>query len=259
MFKSFRQRSKEKSLVKELAKDPLTLELVKHVNDNWHSVAILSSVSEEVAQSHLTEFFSIVESITTAANPIQELRSHLCTYVLLYAEYLPLVLTAEDKNGMIVKDSGFVSGELYEHIGEEGTKELTDKFKEYYFNNPEASGEELYAFANYYMAVLNFFMLGMDLVRIHFDDYNKVNMDKDWFWPFVIAMAERSEYEHREKLGMPQIMDQYSWLKRSLFINKVLNEQNPLMAYEESLGRLEKLDKEDAFEELSMLKKNATH
>jgi hypothetical protein len=54
-------------------------------------------------------------------------------------------------------------------------------------------------------------------------------------------------------------MDQYSWLKRSLFINKVLNEQNPLMAYEESLGRLEKLDKEDAFEELSMLKKNATH
>lgn len=257
MFKYFRQKSKEKSLMKELAKDALTLELFKHVNENWHNVAILSSVSEEVTQNHLTEFFSIVEGITGSGNPIQELRKHICTYVLEYANYLTLVLTPEDKKVMFVKDSEFVSGELYEHLGEEGAKELTDKFKEYSFNYPKVSGDGLYEFANYYMAVLNFFMLGMDLVRIHFDDYNKVNTDKDWFWPFVIAMAEKSEYDHREKLGIPQILDQYSWLKRSLFIDQVLNEQNPLRAYEESLARLDKLDEEDALEELSILENNA--
>ena len=55
-------------------------------------------------------------------------------------------------------------------------------------------------------------------------------------------MAEIAEHEHRKKLGLPLLMEEMGWFKRSLFVNKVHDEANPLMAYEEAMKRVDKID-----------------
>ena len=89
------------------------------------------------------------------------------------------------------------------------------------------------------MALMNFYIEGLDMIRIYLNDFNKLNLDKDWLRPFKIAMAEHAEYEHRKKLELPQIMDAHMNLKRTVFINYVANWANPLMEYEEAINRIE--------------------
>ena len=60
--------------------------------------------------------------------------------------------------------------------------------------------------------------------------------------PFQIAMAERSEYEHRKTLDLPQLMDSTTYINKSIFLSKVLNEVNPLMEYEAAIQRINKID-----------------
>ena len=242
MFGKFIEKIKARQLNKEMSKDPLNIALMECVKENWHEVTVLGSCTQEFTENNMLEFFSMVNTIRTSESPLEELREKICIAVMEYAEYLTLVITPTDKGQMLTKDSKFVTGGVNEKIGTKGTKELTDNFKEIYFNNPDVSKEELIEYANFRLAVLNFYVKGLDLVRIYFEDYNKVNYDKDWLRPFTVTMAEMKEYEHREKLDMPQLMDNMMWIRKSLFINNVRTEKNPLMAYEEALERLDIAD-----------------
>ena len=241
MFTKFFERRKQKALEREIVNDPLTMLLMHNVKKNWDEVGILSSLSEEATKVHHADFFAVVQSILGASNILEELRLQISNYVIAYSQHMTLVITPDDKPYLFIKDSPYVSGELNQHLGRDGTSEI-EKFKEIYFNYPSISPEELREIATLSMAIVNFFVEGLDLVRIHFEDYNKLNHKKDWLSPFKIAMAENAEYEHREKLGLDNLMDRTMWLKRSIFIQKVLTEPSPLMAYEEAIKKVDQID-----------------
>jgi hypothetical protein len=239
MLKKFRQWRKDKALENVVKSNPIMQLALENVKKNWHEIGILSSLSEEATQTHLSEFFSIVNGILEADDGIKELRLRIVDYVMAYSQYMTLYVTPENKDLLFIKESPYVTGELNEHIGVEGTQNLTEKFREIYFNNPSVTSDELRDFCSLSMAIMNFYIEGLDMIRIYLDDFNKLNLDKDWLRPFKIAMAEHAEYEHREKLGLPQIMDASMNFKRTLFVNYVANWPNPLMEYEEAINKIE--------------------
>ena len=242
MIKRFLAKRKEKALEREMAKDPLVMLMFTNVKKNWHEVGILAQLSDEATEVHHTDFFSLIQNIIGADNVIAELRIQIINRVIAYSDNMTLVLTPEDKSLMFTKNSPYVTGEINQHIGQSGTSELTQMFKEAHFNHPEISPTDLTEIASLFMAINNFFIEGLDLLRIHLGDYNKINHSKDWLRPFQIAMAEIAEHEHRKKLGLPLLMEEMGWFKRSLFVNKVHDEANPLMAYEEAMKRVDKID-----------------
>lgn len=242
MFKRFFERRKEKLLEQEVANDPTTKLIIHNVQKNWNDVGILSELSSEITEMHQSEFVSIINNILAADNVLEELRLQIMNFVVGYSQYMTLTLTPEYKHHLFTKDSPYVTGELNQYLGKNGTSDLTDKFKEIYFNNPSVSAQELRDFSSLSMAITNFFVEGLDLLRIYLEDYNKINIEKDWLRPFKIAMAESAEYEHREKLGLPQLMDSSMWFRRSIFVKFVLTASNPLMEYEEALKGLDKTD-----------------
>lgn len=242
MFKRFFERRKERLLEQELANDPIMQLIMHNTQKNWHEVGILSALSSETAEIHHRDFLLKVQKIMAADNILVELRKQICNAVIGYSEYMTVTITPEDKQHLFIKDSPYVTGELTQHLGKDGTSDLLDKFKEMYFNNPDTSAQDLRDFSNLAMAITNFFVEGLDLLRIHLEDYNKINYKKDWMRPFQIAMAECCEYRHRKTLDLPQLMDSSTYIKKSIFLNKVLDEANPLMEYEAAIKRIGKID-----------------
>lgn len=217
--------------------DPLMGALLDHTKRNWHDVGILANSSPEFTQRQIEEFLTIVEIVKQSENPTLALREYLVNSIYVYSSFLTLCITPEYKGQMFTAESQFVSGELNQHLGDPKAKDLVPQFKELFFNHPDSSADDLQAIADFQMALFNFYILGFDLVRIHLGDFNKANPAKDWLHPYKIAMAEVEEYEHRETLQLPQLLEKIDVLNRRIFTQKVLTDANPLMSYEEFMEK----------------------
>ena len=143
MFSKFKHWLTEMALKKEVKSNPIMRLAFENIKNNWHEVGILSSLSEENMVIHHSEFFSMVNDILEADDVIKELRLNIINYVTAYSQYMTLCITPDDKELLFIKDSPYVSGELNEHLGLEGTQNLTEKFREIYFNNPSVTSDEL--------------------------------------------------------------------------------------------------------------------
>lgn len=217
--------------------DPLTAALVDHTKRNWHDVGILANSSPEFTQRRMEEFFSVVEGIRQNADPVSEVRKYLVDSIESYSSFLTLCITPEDKDQMFIAESEFVSGELNQHLGDPRTKDLAPQFKELFFNYPDSSVDDVKYIADVQMALYNFYIVGLDLVRIHLRDFNEINPKRDWLHPYKVVMAEVSEYEHRKILQLPQLLDGIDVANRMIFTQKVLTDTNPLMSFEEFMEK----------------------
>ena len=241
MFKWLKERRSLKKTSAAMKDDPLMGALLDHTKKNWHDVGILANSSPEFTQRQMEEFFTVVERVKQSENPTLALREYLVNAISVYASFLTLCITPEYKDQMFTSESQFVSGELNQHLGDPKAKDLVPQFKELFFNYPDSSANDLQSIADFQMALFNFYILGFDLVRLHLGDFNKANPERDWLRPYKIAMAEIEEYEHRETLQLPQLLEKIDMLNRRIFTQKVLTDANPLMSYAEFM---EKQDRE---------------
>lgn len=236
MFKWLREWRELKKASQAMKDDPLLGALVDHTNRNWHGVGILADINPEVTQRHLTEFLNVVARIRKSENPTLALREQLANAVYVYSSFLTLCITPELRGQMFTAESQFVSGELNQHLCDPKAQDLTP-FEEFFEQYPNAHTDDLQSVADFQMALSNFYAQGLDLVRIHLGDCNTASPKRDWLRPYKIAMAEIAEYEHREILQLPQLLEQMDMLNRRVFAQKVLTEADPLMSYEEFMKK----------------------
>ena len=236
MFKWLKEWRELKKASLATKNDPLLGALIDHTKRNWHGVGILANISPEVTERHLTEFLTVVERVRHSENPTLALREQLANAVYVYSSFLTLCITPEFRDQMFTAESQFVSGELNQHLGDPKAKELTP-FKEFFTQHPNAHTDDLQSIADFQMALSNFYIQGLDLVRIHLGDCNTANPKRDWLRPYKIAMAEVEEYEHRKTLQLPQLFEHTDMANRRIFTQKVLSDTNPLISYEEFLEK----------------------
>jgi len=235
MLKKFLERRREKKLIEEWRESSLGQALLIHTQE-YFNYPILGRLSEETQDVIKGNLMQQVMDIINAENPFIALREDIAGGVIVYTQFQILCLTEEEKTEYDFSENPYISGELYKNI-DKADKYITE-MDEYKWKNPNSSNEELILYCNSKSLVNLYYLNGINILRRDFGDYDD---KKDWFKPFIEYQLIAQEYLAREKMGLPQLLnDSIEYLKYSAFSSLVGNgHKNPLYEWEVALREME--------------------
>ena len=199
------------------------------------SIPRFASLSDEFRNDLINSLYANFKNIELSTNPIMDLRELIASYVIQHAELQILCLNEIEKKEASYKDNPYISGALYKNIRQ--ASDYVDDLKDLKWKYPNISDDELISFCNSRCVVLQYFINGLNRLRIVYKDYD---MTKDWLLPFMTAMLIWEEDKIRKKIGLESLLlDGLDSLKYSTFLNFVINgEVNPYYKWEKAYGSL---------------------
>jgi hypothetical protein len=227
-----------KILAAELKNDPLQLELVKFVNDEWHSNPQVNFLSDSAASAHFEDMFQVVADVREQSS-VLPLRNYIFTVVKDYSESAVLCINEAEKHSYPGSNANLVSWELNKYLSEEGAHLLTDTLESMAFNLPNSSNEERIGACRLKTELAKFHLGASEIMRAFFDDKNTINPNKDWVKPFLEVSMEQAEYNHRKKLHLSQLSKNFNNFRHIVFMKYVLEAREPLLEFEKSLTKLD--------------------
>ena len=197
--------------------------------DKYFDYPRLKRFNDEAKQKIVTDFYTVVSELGKAENPFLTFRQYVAVYSAQLAELAVLALTEEEKAVMPYANNPYISGSLFRVIHK--AADHVEELKLLVWKEPDISVDELKDYCNTRSLVAAYYVNGLNLVRMEFDD---VDHEKDWFKAFQHAMLVWCEDKFREKLGMPSLLpDDLGGFKYSLF-HKFVSEgyKNPYYEWE---------------------------
>jgi hypothetical protein len=207
--------------------------------------------SSEFVQSEATKILQEVMRILASDNPRMENRQALAGLVVQYARLQVLVMDPdpiEDPTGF--RGQPGLTGAMKARIPEIASldpwlREFLHGFDIHTFDDQWNMVLLRYRQAWIWSEVLN-------AVRFDLDDYNRA-VTKDWYQPFIAAMAAAYEHDCRKALGLPSALDDSDGMAdlrarmMSTFLNRVLEGHTyPDLVWSDSMAEVFRHDAAEA-------------
>jgi hypothetical protein len=218
--------------------------LHQHTQDFFSSKTIFGNCSPDQKQRITEAFGNIIAEILQVPNPLVvdvdyehfeigvdrlKLREKLAEMTYAYAELAVLCFVPEEMSNL--NYGPYVSGELSQHI-HRCARHSTELNREL-SKDPYITAQELIEIRDARIAILRYFLDGLNLVRIEYGDYETVP-EKDWLRPFTVSALICCENTYRKEIGLPSLLpDPYDAVKHFMFTSWVVDgAKNPLFEWE---------------------------
>lgn len=204
-------------------------ELQRHTNGVFEG-SLLRDFSAKAKREHAEALYLRVMEIDRQADRFATFRQEIASAGLLYSELS--VLTLKPEECIELHASPYISGQLHRRIRDAAKyNQMVGRIC-----SRVSSDEDLY-WAMQSQTVLSLYWVnGFNLLRAKYEPHN-VDVNPNWFRPFVRSMMIWSEWVHRSNLGLPQLCDDARALQHSTLANFVSDgEANPLTAWEAHYG-----------------------
>jgi hypothetical protein len=231
MFEAVKQRY---ALFK-FKRTPIAQALRAHTHTYFNDT-LLKSLPPQIKKQRIAEFTQRLARITASPNPFLTYRGELAEAAFSFADLQVLCLLPEEKND--VTDSPFISGELHKHIRR--CKEYQDDVAKILWQFPEFTDDELITALNMATVLHLYHLNGLNIARGLFEPRN-LDDPKDWFKPLVKSTLIFAEQNHRSKLGLPSLCDEFgiAALEHMTFSNFVRDgHSQPLFEWERHYKRV---------------------
>jgi hypothetical protein len=210
-------------------RSPLGMALQQHTQDYFHSGQVLSWLKQENKEKIAQVFMLQLVAIRSSQDIGYALREKLAEYVLLYCQLSLLCLTEKEKAQHMFAGNPYISGELHHHIEAAAShnEEMASTISQ---SDGDFDHEDLIATANTRSTIALYYANGLNMARIAIGD---TDPDKDWYRPFVEAMAVWEEDQLRNKLDLKRLVPgPIGALPYASFLDHVLaGERNPFFTW----------------------------
>lgn len=203
-------------------------ELQKHAKSIFEGT-MLRDFSEKGKREFSEALYLQLMEIDRQADPFPAFRQQFASAGLAFANLEVLALKPEELIGMFVPP--YISGQLHGRIRDAAEYDgwIASVCEKSEFRTDDAA---LYAAVQGQTVVNLYWVNGFNLMRAKYEP-SSLKAKPDWFRPFVRSMLIWAEYQHRERLGMPQLCEDLLALQHSTFANFVRDgARSPLAAWE---------------------------
>lgn len=206
MLKRFKNWLKLGLAYRNIERNPAALTASIAIRSHWLDCPdMVKDFEEEFVQAEGTRMLQEVMRIVASDDPKMENRKALSQLVVEYARLQVLVLVPSPEDDLTrLRGQPGITGEMKAYLPLLAAHEpwLQEFLHGYEASTPEAQWSLLllrYRQVWAWTQVLN-------AVRMDLDDYNTA-VRKDWFLPFVAAMAAAYEHVCRGAVGLPPALD----------------------------------------------------
>ena len=193
----------EKKVESFITETEIGKKLYLHVQEYMHGngeTTMLTSMPEESRLEITNNFMADVLPILDSENGFKLMRETIGFHVLHYAELEVMGINEEIAQTMDRYKHPAISGELHHYITDLIPHcEWLSQFKEKNY-----SKERLIEIVNARSAVELFYINGLNILRLEFDDFNT---DNDWLRPFIKSTMISCEDEYRKKISLNSLLE----------------------------------------------------
>lgn len=193
----------------------------------------LAKTSEQFKKERLDETFSVLQKIDNSENPFMTLREALADQVVSCAYFSVLTMSKEDG---FASEGHYISGELWQHIGELSKhNELVKRVV--WDTGQEWADNDVIDLCNLRKDV---HLFNIRVLNVYREKMKDTGQNKDWLNPFLKCMCIWQEDTYRKTISLPSLLpNALDALKYSTFMNMVTNGvHNPLYEFEQKYPNL---------------------